>query len=100
MKRIVCLLFCALYLGCTSPVLLFAADQAVPQAVAEVAKININSASATELQSLPGIGKVTAERIIAYRTEKGAFTAIGDIVKVKGVGSKSYEKIKDLITIE
>lgn len=69
-------------------------------AAANVAKININSATAKELQGLPGIGEVTAERIIAFRTEKGKFRTVDDLLKVKGVGKKSLEKIRGLISIE
>lgn len=67
---------------------------------ADVAKVNVNTATAKDLQTLPGIGKVTAERIVAYRTEKGKFRSSADLLKVKGVGEKSLEKIRALITIE
>jgi len=100
MKRFVCLLLSAMFLSCGVPTALFAADQPAQVASAEIAKININTASQSELQSLPGIGKVTAERIVAYRTENGPFKAIGGIVKVKGIGDKSFEKIRDLISAE
>lgn len=100
MKRIVCLLLAAVFLSCGAPVSLFAADQPAQEETAEVAKININTASQTELQSLPGIGEVTAERIVTYRTDNGPFKTIDNIVKVKGIGKKSFEKIRDLIAVE
>lgn len=100
MKRSVCLLLAAMLLSCGVPAILFAADQPAVEAAAEIAKININTASQTELQSLPGIGKVTAERIVAYRTDSGLFKTIDDIVNVKGIGEKSFEKIRDLISVE
>jgi competence protein ComEA len=62
--------------------------------------VNINTASSEELQTLPGIGPVTAEKIIAYRLENGDFEKIEDIQKVYGIGPAKYEAIKDLITIE
>jgi comEA protein len=63
-------------------------------------KININSAYAADLQLLPGIGEVIAERIIEYREQKGVFKRADDIKKIKGIGDKKFEKIKDYITVE
>ncbi|MCI0450550.1 MAG: helix-hairpin-helix domain-containing protein [Chlorobi bacterium] len=63
-------------------------------------KININLAYAGDLQLLPGIGEVTAERIIDYREQKGPFKKIQDIKKVKGIGDKKFEQMKDFITVE
>ncbi len=70
-----------------------------PQAES-TALININTASQTELESLPGIGPITAEKIIAYRQENGPFTAIEEIQKVSGIGPATFERIQTLITIE
>jgi len=61
--------------------------------------ININTASIKELVQIPGIGKVTANRIVAYREKHGPFKNKADIQKVKGIGSKTFTKIKDLITL-
>jgi competence protein ComEA len=60
--------------------------------------LDINSASQEELETLPGIGPVTAMAIIAYRQENGPFATIEDIQSVSGIGPKTFEKIKDLIT--
>ena len=60
--------------------------------------ININTASAEELKTLTGVGEVTAEKIIEYRSSK-AFKRKEDIMSVDGIGSKTYEKIKDRITV-
>lgn len=65
----------------------------------EAAKININTAPAEMLQTLPGIGPVKAEAIIAYRTAT-PFQTTEDIAKVSGIGPATFEKIKDLITVE
>lgn len=62
-------------------------------------KININTASASELESLPSIGPKLAERIIEYRTANGSFKVIEEIINVKGIGDKTFEKFKDQITI-
>lgn len=60
--------------------------------------ININTASADELKTLTGVGDVTAEKIIEYRSRK-AFKSKEDIMSVDGIGSKTFEKIKDRITV-
>lgn len=61
--------------------------------------VNINSASASELDSLPGIGPAYAGRIIEYREANGGFKSIEEIQNVKGIGPKTFEKLRDLITI-
>lgn len=58
-------------------------------------RVNINTADSTELQTLNGIGPVTAEKIIEYRTEQGTFKSIEDIKNVSGIGDKTFEKFKD-----
>jgi len=62
--------------------------------------ININNAYAADLMLLPGIGEVTAEKIIEYREKNNGFKKIEDIVKVKGIGVKKFEKLKPYITVE
>ena len=62
--------------------------------------ININTASVAELQTLEGIGETKAMSIIAYRETYGKFSSTRDILKVNGIGEKTYEKIKNLITTE
>lgn len=62
--------------------------------------ISINTADLTELQELPGIGPSKAEAIIQYREENGAFTAIEDLQNISGIGEKTFEKLKDLISIK
>lgn len=64
------------------------------------APVNINVASPEELQQVKGIGKVTAERIVAFRTENGPFASVDDLVKVKGIGNKTLESIRDRLTVE
>ena len=63
------------------------------------AKININTATMEELHSLKGIGHTKAVAIMEYR-KKHPFKKIEDIMKIKGIGKKTFEKIKDDITVE
>jgi comEA protein len=62
-------------------------------------KININTASISELQKLPQIGEVVAQRIIDHREKHGKFEKIEEIMKIKGIGEKTFLKLKDLITV-
>ncbi|MCL2627527.1 MAG: helix-hairpin-helix domain-containing protein [Oscillospiraceae bacterium] len=62
-------------------------------------RININTASKTQLKELPGIGDTLAERIIEYRTRNGSFSKIDDIRKVTGIGERRFEAIQDMITV-
>jgi competence protein ComEA len=62
-------------------------------------KIDINTAGETELTQLPGIGPVTAQKIIEYRKNNGLFKTIEDIKNVSGIGDKKFEQIKDKIKV-
>ena len=61
-------------------------------------KININNAPKEELMLLPGVGESMAEKIILYRQEHKGFKKNEDMMKVKGIGKKKFEKLKDYIT--
>ncbi len=63
-------------------------------------KININTANANILQTLPGIGPVLSERILEYRNQNGLFGIIDDIKDVSGIAEKKFEGIKDLICVQ
>lgn len=63
-------------------------------------KVNINTANQTELETLPGIGVATAEKIIDYRNKNGKFNNIEDIQNVKGIGQAKYEDIKESICVK
>jgi len=63
-------------------------------------KVNINTDSLEELESLPNIGPGIAKRIIEYRNTHGGFQSIEDITKVKGIGPKTFDKIREMITVE
>lgn len=96
----------SLIVSCFAVLCLFAAVQTVaasPQAqgkVQQVAKININTADISQLQKLPGIGPSTAERIVEYRKENGPFKRIEELMNVRGIGQKKFDRIKDQITVQ
>jgi len=62
-------------------------------------KVNINTATAEELDTLPGIGPAIAQRIIEYRQTNGPFQSIEEIKNVSGIGDKLFERLKALITV-
>ncbi|MBV9868461.1 MAG: helix-hairpin-helix domain-containing protein [Abitibacteriaceae bacterium] len=62
--------------------------------------VNINTATATELEGLPGIGPAMAQKIIAYRQETGRFQAADDLRNVKGIGEKKMEKLQPLVSVK
>lgn len=63
-------------------------------------KVNINAASQTDLEGLPGIGPKIAREIVDFRTKNGPFKKVEEIMKVKGIGEKLFNQIKDRITVE
>src|SRR5438552_13935098 len=61
--------------------------------------VNINSASTTDLEALPGIGAKTAARIVEYRQKNGPFKKIEELMNVRGVGEKNFLKLKPQISV-
>ena len=75
------------------------AQESRPTAEAMAAPINLNTATVTQLETLPGIGKATAERILEYRQKSGGFKKVEDLMNVRGIGEKSFLKLKPLVTV-
>jgi competence protein ComEA len=92
--RIACAL--ALFLGLALGPVCVQAQKSNP---VQTEKVNINSATLEQLQSLPGIGPATAKNIVEHRTKVGKFTRIEEIINVKGIGEKKFLKIKDRLVI-
>ncbi len=73
--------------------------QAKAKANAPSGPVNINTATQAQLESLPGLGAKVAERIIEYRQKNGNFKKVEDLMNVKGIGEKSFLKLKPLLTV-
>jgi comEA protein len=70
-----------------------------PPTATAAAVVNLNTATVAQLESLPGIGKATAERIIEYRQKNNGFKKIEELMNVRGIGEKSFLQLKPLITV-
>lgn len=71
-----------------------------PTAKASTGKINVNTATLEELDTLPGIGPAIAQRIIDYRTQNGDFKKIDNLKNVRGIGDALFNQIKDLVALQ
>ena len=71
-------------------------SQAAPAAAAP---LNLNAATQADLEKLPGIGAATAKSIIEYRQKNGGFKKVEELMNVKGIGEKSFLKLKALVTV-
>jgi competence protein ComEA len=66
---------------------------------ASTEKVNLNTATLEQLQTLPGIGPAMAKRVIEYRSKVGKFNKIEEIINVKGIGEKKFQKIKERLVV-
>lgn len=89
---VVCLLACIPAAGVSAQV------TAGKKVMASASLISVNSATAEQLQTLPGVGKVTAHSIVEYRQVHGPFEQVEDLLQVKGIGTRTLEKIRGLIS--
>jgi|WetSurMetagenome_2_1015567.scaffolds.fasta_scaffold348424_1 comEA protein len=92
--KIACVLI--LCLGMTISSVSVLAQKSSPAATE---KINLNAATLEQLQTLPGIGPVIAKSIIDHRTKVGKFSRIEEIINIKGIGEKKFQKIKDRLIL-
>jgi competence protein ComEA len=82
----------------STPVVPMGGVDVVPAAADPRARININTATAEELEALPGIGEVIASRIIEYREQNGPFRSVDDLIHVQGISSRAIEEFRDQVT--
>lgn len=75
------------------------AEHALPPEEVEVTLVDLNTAEAEELATLPGIGEGLAKRIVDYRTEHGPFEGPEGLMEVSGIGEKKLEELRDYITV-
>ncbi len=80
------------------PAITLASPQAQDSPAAQKSTINLNTATVDQLATLPGIGQKTAALIIEYRTKSGGFKKIEELMNVKGIGEKSFLKIRPLVS--
>ena len=87
------------FVGTPTPHVLTPTPAPLGTMVPQQALININTATAEELEALPHIGPTLAQRIIDYRTEHGPFQSVDDLIKVKGIGATLLETLRPLVTV-
>jgi comEA protein len=97
-KKVTISLMLFLCLGLAIGPLSLQAQQSGAQKVS-AEKVNLNTATAEQLQALPGIGPAAAKNILEYRKKAGKFNRIEEIINVKGIGEKKFLKIKDRLTV-
>ncbi len=96
-------LTCVLAMVCLPLIAPLAAQQKParqkPPAVTAAAPLNLNTASAAQIATLPGVGPKAAQRIVEHRDKNGGFKKIEELMNVKGIGEKSFLKLKPLNTV-
>lgn len=105
LRTVMSVVLVVLSLGIAAPVLTAfstqdaTSRQTVKPTPTDAPAINLNSATAAELEKLPGVGPATAARIVEYRQKNGAFKKVEDLMNVRGIGEKTFLTLKPLITV-
>ncbi len=82
-----------------APVTTFAQKSKASPKASTNEKVNLNTATLDQLQTLPGVGPAVAKRILDHRTKIGKFNKIEEILNVKGIGEKRFQQMKDRLTL-
>ena len=99
MTRMITVMMLALALAATSAAAQSARTSAPKATASAESPVNLNTATPAQLETLPGIGPATAHRIVEYRQKNGGFKKIEDLMNVRGVGEKSFLKLKPLVSV-
>tara|TARA_B100000965_G_scaffold349571_1_gene322797 strand:- start:356 stop:700 length:345 start_codon:yes stop_codon:yes gene_type:complete len=99
MRRLACTLMLGMLLVTGAPLAQAATDAAPAAGAATSAPVNLNTASAEELQSLRGVGPKTAALIVQWRDEEGPFQSVEQLLAIKGIGEKTLARLRDQITL-
>lgn len=76
-----------------------AAQEPAPKGASAQAPVNLNQATAAELETLPGIGPRAAQRIVEFRAKNGGFKKVEDLMKIQGIGERSFLRLRPLVTV-
>lgn len=93
------LMILAFVLGTVAPLAAQQNPEPASKAAPAVAAVNLNTATASQIATLPGIGPKTAQLIVEHREKSGGFKKIEELMHVKGIGEKSFLKLKELVTV-
>jgi competence protein ComEA len=99
MMRIFTVTMLAMAIGVVAAAAQGSSEAGVARVTAVAAPVNLNTASTAELETLPGIGPATAQRIVEYRQKNGGFKKIEELMNIRGIGEASFLKLKDLVVV-
>ncbi len=92
-------LACAVMLGIGGQTRIEAAGQEAKGPATAPAPLNLNAATAADLEKLPGVGAAMATRILEYRQKSGGFKKIEELMNVQGIGERNFLRLKPLVTV-
>jgi len=88
-----------LSIACGSATLMAGPQDPAARPAATPAAVNLNAATPEQLEALPGIGPRAAQRIVEFRTKNGGFKKVEDLMKIQGIGERSFLRLRPLVTV-